>query len=128
MPSSRSKRGKRPRPMPPDSQLDAWRLAPRRAAHLLIRAYQLSLSAFIGRHCRHEPSCSAYMDEAIQRHGLWAGGLLGTARLCRCHPWGTSGYDPVPETFVPLRQRLRASGGHRALRCEPGAPRPDDGR
>jgi uncharacterized protein len=70
---------------------------PRRAAHLVIRTYQLSLSALLGRQCRHEPSCSAYADEAITRHGLWAGGLLGLARVCRCHPWGTSGYDPVPE-------------------------------
>ncbi len=75
---------------------------PRRAAHFAIRAYQLSLSAFVGRRCRHEPSCSAYMDEAIGRHGLWSGGLLGLARVCRCHPWGTSGYDPVPE-YLPGR-------------------------
>ena len=82
-------------------------LAPRRAAHFLIRAYQLSLSAFVGRHCRHEPTCSAYMDEAIARHGLLAGGFLGAARLCRCHPWGTSGYDPVPEELAPLGARIR---------------------
>jgi uncharacterized protein len=69
---------------------------PRRAAHILIRAYQLSLSAFIGRRCRYLPTCSEYTDEAIARHGLWAGGFMGVARLCRCHPWGGSGYDPVP--------------------------------
>lgn len=80
----------------------ALRALPRRAAHYLIRAYQLTLSALIGRQCRHVPSCSAYMDEAIERHGLWAGGLLGLARVCRCHPWGTSGYDPVPE-HLPKR-------------------------
>jgi uncharacterized protein len=107
--------------MPRDEIWQAVRLAPRRAAHLLIRAYQLSLSAFIGRHCRHEPTCSAYMDEAITRHGLWAGGLLGAARLCRCHPWGTFGYDPVPETIVPPGQRLKIyMRGH--LRCEPADP------
>ncbi|HLH11037.1 MAG TPA: membrane protein insertion efficiency factor YidD [Methylovirgula sp.] len=72
---------------------------PRRFAHYAIRAYQLTFSAFAGRQCRHEPSCSAYMDEAIARHGLWAGGLLGLARLCRCHPRGTSGYDPVPDAL-----------------------------
>ncbi len=113
--------------MPLKSRLDILRLAPRRAAHLLIRAYQLSLSAFIGRHCRHEPSCSAYTDEAIQRHGLWAGGWLGAARLCRCHPWGTFGYDPVPDKIVPLRQKLVGvlTRRHTPLRCEPGAPRSD---
>jgi putative membrane protein insertion efficiency factor len=67
------------------------------AAHVAIRAYQLTLSAVAGTHCRHLPTCSAYMDEAIARHGLWAGGWLGLARLLRCHPWGTSGFDPVPE-------------------------------
>lgn len=74
----------------------ALRALPRRAAHYAIRAYQLTFSSLVGRQCRHEPSCSAYMDEAIERHGVWAGGLLGLARVCRCHPWGTSGYDPVP--------------------------------
>jgi uncharacterized protein len=69
----------------------------RRATHFGIRAYQLTLSAIAGAHCRHLPSCSAYMDEAIARHGLWAGGWLGLARFLRCHPWGTSGFDPVPE-------------------------------
>jgi putative membrane protein insertion efficiency factor len=68
----------------------------RRAARLLIRTYQLTLSSITGRWCRHMPSCSAYMDEAIAKHGLWAGGWMGTARLCRCQPWGTSGFDPVP--------------------------------
>ncbi|HET6375955.1 MAG TPA: membrane protein insertion efficiency factor YidD [Methylocella sp.] len=71
------------------------------AAHALIRAYQLTLSSLAGAHCRHLPTCSAYMDEAIARHGLWAGGMLGLARLLRCHPWGTSGFDPVPDALPP---------------------------
>jgi putative membrane protein insertion efficiency factor len=75
--------------------------AVRRAVRLAIRGYQLTLSSLMGRWCRHMPSCSAYMDEAIARHGLWAGGWMGTARLCRCQPWGTSGYDPVPERPPP---------------------------
>jgi putative membrane protein insertion efficiency factor len=69
----------------------------RRAAHYVIRAYQLSLSALLGRHCRYLPTCSAYMDEAIARHGLGPGAIMGVARLCRCHPWGNHGFDPVPE-------------------------------
>ncbi|MFY9970524.1 MAG: membrane protein insertion efficiency factor YidD [Roseiarcus sp.] len=76
-------------------------LAPRRAAHAAIRVYQLTLSSLIGRECRYLPSCSAYADEAIQRHGLWAGSWMGVARICRCHPWGGSGYDPPPEA-LPL--------------------------
>ncbi|HUB63061.1 MAG TPA: membrane protein insertion efficiency factor YidD [Methylocella sp.] len=68
-------------------------------AHIVIRTYQLTLSSLAGSQCRHLPTCSAYMDEAIARHGLWAGGAMGAARFCRCHPWGTSGYDPVPQSL-----------------------------
>ena len=71
-------------------------LAPRRAARGLIRFYQLTLSALLGRQCRYEPSCSHYAAEAIGRHGLWAGGWMGAARFCRCNPWGGQGYDPPP--------------------------------
>jgi uncharacterized protein len=70
--------------------------APRRAGRLLIRAYQLTLSALVGMHCRHLPTCSHYADEALDRYGLWAGGWMTLARLLRCQPWGTSGFDPVP--------------------------------
>jgi uncharacterized protein len=74
------------------------------AAHIVIRAYQLTLSSIIGAHCRHLPTCSAYMDEAIARHGLWAGGAMGVARFLRCNPWGTSGFDPVPDA-LPSKAR-----------------------
>ncbi len=74
---------------------------PRAAAHAAIRLYQTTLSSVIGRQCRHAPTCSAYTDEAIQRHGLWAGGWMGAARICRCHPWGTDGFDPVPDKVDP---------------------------
>jgi len=77
--------------------MSAATLAPRRAAHALIRFYQLTLSSLVGRQCRYLPTCSAYADEAIERHGLWAGSWMGLARVCRCHPWGGSGYDPPPE-------------------------------
>ena len=71
----------------------------RQAAHGVIRTYQLTLSGLIGRQCRHAPSCSDFADEAIQRHGLWAGGFMGLARICRCQPWGTAGFDPVPQAL-----------------------------
>ena len=71
--------------------------APRRGAHWAIRGYQLSLSMLVGRHCRHWPSCSTYTDEAIQRFGLWRGGWVGVARICRCTPLGTSCIDLVCE-------------------------------
>jgi len=67
----------------------------------LIRLYQLTLSAFIGRSCRHLPTCSDYAMQAIARHGAWAGFWLGFFRVLRCHPWGTHGLDPVPEKNVP---------------------------
>ncbi len=63
-----------------------------------IRLYQLTLSPIFGASCRFEPSCSAYVMEAIDRHGAWHGVKLGVARLLRCHPFATAGYDPVPES------------------------------
>lgn len=68
-----------------------------KAAHGAILVYRVSFSALMGRQCRHLPSCSDYMDEAIRRHGVWPGGWMGFARLCRCQPWGTAGFDPVPQ-------------------------------
>jgi putative membrane protein insertion efficiency factor len=76
--------------------------AARRVAHGLIRGYQLSLSGLIGRQCRYLPTCSAYTDEAIARHGVWPGAWMGAARICRCHPLGGSGYDPPPRD-LPAR-------------------------
>ena len=61
-----------------------------------IRAYKLTLSPLIGRQCRYLPSCSAYAEEALIRHGPWRGGCAAVRRVCRCHPFGGSGYDPVP--------------------------------
>jgi putative membrane protein insertion efficiency factor len=79
----------------------------RSAARGAIRAYQLTLSALAGSQCRHLPTCSAYMDEAIARHGLWAGGFMGLARLCRCQPLGTAGFDPVPVDLPANADLLR---------------------
>lgn len=67
---------------------------------LLIRGYQLSFSAILGRQCRFLPTCSAYAAEAIEKYGPWKGGLLAIKRIGRCHPFeklgGKSGFDPVP--------------------------------
>jgi putative membrane protein insertion efficiency factor len=71
-------------------------------AVLLITLYRYTLSAFVGRTCRHLPSCSEYTSEAIWRFGFWPGGWMGLARLSRCRPAGTHGYDPVPQTLPPL--------------------------
>lgn len=77
---------------------------PARIGLLLIRIYQLTLSAFIGRSCRYAPSCSGYTADAITRYGLWAGSWMGFARLQRCRPGGGSGFDPIPER-LPERAR-----------------------
>ncbi|WP_367774162.1 membrane protein insertion efficiency factor YidD [Flavobacterium sp. WC2421] len=64
---------------------------------LLVRLYQLVLSPLMPATCRFEPTCSAYMIEALQVHGLFRGGYLGIKRILSCHPWGKTGYDPVPK-------------------------------
>jgi len=70
-------------------------------ARALVKAYQLTLSPLVGYHCRHLPTCSQYADEAIARHGFWAGGWMTLARLSRCHPLGTSGLDFVARNMPP---------------------------
>ena len=67
-----------------------------RIAVALIHAYQLLLSPLAGGACRFEPSCSAYAIEAIERHGILAGGRLAVRRVMKCHPFGPHGLDPVP--------------------------------
>lgn len=67
---------------------------------MLIRFYQKCLSPLMPNVCRYKPSCSEYMFEAIQVHGVIKGIYLGTKRLLRCHPWGGSGFDPVPPKKV----------------------------
>ena len=61
-----------------------------------LRAYKLTLSPLIGRQCRYLPTCSEYAAEALISHGPWRGSYLAARRLCRCNPWGGSGYDPPP--------------------------------
>ena len=65
----------------------------------LIRVYQWTISPLLLSSCRFEPSCSEYARQAIARHGALAGVKLTISRLLRCHPWGASGIDPVPETL-----------------------------
>jgi uncharacterized protein len=66
----------------------------------LLRAYKALLSPLFTGACRFHPSCSTYAADALRTHGLIAGAWLAVRRLARCHPFGGSGYDPVP----PRRQ------------------------
>ena len=61
-----------------------------------LRAYKLTLSPLIGRGCRFAPTCSEYAAGALIAHGPWRGTWMAARRVCRCNPWGGSGYDPVP--------------------------------
>jgi putative membrane protein insertion efficiency factor len=63
---------------------------------LLIKIYQLIISPLFQSSCRYTPTCSHYALEALKKYGVFKGGWLGVKRIFRCHPWGGSGYDPVP--------------------------------
>ena len=64
---------------------------------ILVGFYRLAISPWLGNNCRFEPSCSRYALEALRAHGAFRGTWLTARRIARCHPWGGSGYDPVPE-------------------------------
>lgn len=83
------------------------------AAKLLalpIHVYQWTLRPWLGWPCRHLPTCSDYALSAIDKNGAWIGCWLTVSRLARCQPWGTDGYDPVPDlrcVHHPLRVAYR---------------------
>ncbi len=77
-----------------------------RLVHKLLKKAVIAILVFIhaflhlfsqGPVCRHIPTCSVYTYEAIEKHGIIVGGYLALKRILRCHPWGTWGYDPVPD-------------------------------
>ena len=67
---------------------------PRGVVTRLIRFYQLAASPFPSP-CRYQPTCSTYVLESVERHGVWKGGWRGVKRLLRCHPFHAGGHDPV---------------------------------
>ena len=70
------------------------------AARLLalpVRGYRLVFSPWVGHGCRFQPTCSTYALEALEVHGALRGGWLALRRVLRCHPWGDSGIDNVPD-------------------------------
>jgi putative membrane protein insertion efficiency factor len=62
----------------------------------LIKVYQYAISPLLGPKCRFTPTCSSYALQAFKKYGLFKGFWLTIKRISRCHPWGGSGYDPVP--------------------------------
>jgi len=64
----------------------------------LVRLYSLAISPWLGMNCRYQPTCSNYAIEALRVHGVFRGSWLAAKRIGSCHPWGGSGYDPVPGT------------------------------
>jgi putative membrane protein insertion efficiency factor len=68
-----------------------------RTLALPVRAYRLVFSPWVGHNCRYQPTCSADALEALERHGGIRGGWLAFRRIARCHPWGGSGIDNVPD-------------------------------
>ncbi len=95
---------------------------PAQLARALIFIYRMTFSVFAGRWCRHAPSCSQFADEAICRHGLWAGGWMTLGRICRCRPGGTGGFDPPPRGLPAGASALkpwRYGKWRGPLTCEP---------
>ncbi len=90
---------------------------------LLIRIYQVLISPLIGPRCRFLPTCSDYALEALQRHGPVRGGWLALRRIGRCHPWGDSGYDPVP----PVAGGADTLEDGQAVRCACHVPPAESG-
>src|SRR3954470_13622194 len=85
----------------------------------LVRLYRLTLSPaktfLFGplAQCRFTPSCSEYALEALRTHGAFAGSWLAVKRICRCHPWGECGHDPVPKSAIGNRQSaISPAPGH----------------
>lgn len=98
----------------------------------LIKGYQYAISPLLPPSCRYAPTCSGYTLEAIQKHGALKGGWLGIKRILRCHPWGGSGYDPVPDDWrQPYRPEAPAPAAHGPECCHappPPPPRPEEHR
>jgi len=67
-----------------------------RLIKVLLKAYYWVVSPWLGNRCRFVPSCSEYAQQALDEHGAVKGSILTVRRLSRCHPWGGSGFDPVP--------------------------------
>ena len=68
----------------------------------IIGIYRYVISPMLGPRCRFTPTCSEYAQTAVMRFGVIKGGWISIKRIVSCHPWGKSGYDPVPEKKIGL--------------------------
>ncbi|MEI6809005.1 MAG: membrane protein insertion efficiency factor YidD [bacterium] len=84
----------------------------------LIRFYQVSLSHIFGGCCRFYPTCSEYALQAIMQHGSLKGSVLGMGRLCRCHPFHSGGFDPVPAPDDGKKRGCAGTTGDIYSNCE----------
>ena len=79
---------------------------PQKLLIVLVKAYRVLLSPWLGSACRFEPTCSAYSLQALQQHGAMRGSYLTLHRLARCQPWCDGGHDPVPQRKEAAKRRL----------------------
>lgn len=92
-----------------------------------VWVYRRLISPVLPPTCRYQPTCSEYVATAVRRHGAWRGGWMGAARMCRCHPFGPAGFDPVPDElpvrtpwYMPWRYGLW-TGRHMTIRTDRNA-------
>lgn len=90
------------------SVIAGMRFLPRRLFAFFVHVYRRAVSPFLPSACRFHPTCSAYALEALERHGAIRGGWLTMRRICRCHPFGGYGEDPVPDNVTPSVHSCRS--------------------
>jgi uncharacterized protein len=83
-------------------------VTPKEVLGALVRAYRYFVSPLLPPACRFYPSCTAYAEQALQDHGALRGGWLTARRLCRCGPWNSGGFDPVPAAEADGKSVVRA--------------------
>lgn len=71
----------------------------------MVTFYQKNISSKTVAHCRFEPTCSNYMIDALKKHGIFLGLIMGMARIIRCNPLNKTGFDPVPDKFTIFRNK-----------------------
>jgi len=81
----------------------------KKLAILPIRIYQWIISPLLGSNCRHEPTCSQFAMEAVEEWGVFRGFWMGLKRILSCHPWGKSGYHPVPKKGMQAKKTKKNS-------------------